>query len=157
MRADMVNITRLRNAIAETEAWALAASQTRQPGTPTGEHWHWKCSGCDTTITVNPVTDAYIECPNGCPGTVALRSVEEYPSSVGPLSARIVSYAEEVSAMGGALIARHDPAAVLRRCAADRKLVDLCEEANSYAESREWFQNDIIALMLEAYGIGSPE
>ena len=156
----MNRIEALRNAIAETEAWAVAASQTREPGTPTGEHWHWEWSICYTAINPDRVVDEFVECPACGSVGVSLRSAERYePSKYVPegLPSFVCGSSEEVPAASGAFIARNDPASVLRRCAADRKLVDLCEEANSYAESREWFQNDILTLMLEAYGIGSPE
>jgi hypothetical protein len=119
---------RLRVALDESEAWARAASQTSAPGTPSGEHWQWECSHCDAPITINPVTDAYVECPNQCSAEVSLRSVEQYPTSSSyTLPAFIVSSTEEVPATAGALIVRHDPAAVLRMVAAFREILDLHE------------------------------
>lgn len=155
---------RLRTKLDEVEAWARAASQTSDPGTPTGEHWRWECGECDTPITINPVTDADVECPNGCSSQVFLRSVEEYPSSVGPLSAAIVPYAQEVPAVAGAFIALHDPARELRVVAAHRRLLDHavahcrkynerveCGDAASIEHGAAMYE--VIGQLAQAYGI----
>jgi hypothetical protein len=152
---------RLRAALDAEEAWARAASQTREPGTPTGEHWRWECNECDTPITINPVTDAYVECPNQCSAQVSLRSVEEYPTGMSyTLSAFLVSYAEEVPATAGMLIVRHDPASVLRMVAAHRKIVDAYEVADRYAgegiSPEGMYANGLefaVLALAEAYGV----
>lgn len=108
------------------ERIALAASQDRQGSTPTGEHWRWECSNCDTAIEITDVVllDEHLMCP-ACDGwAVALRSVEEYPTaSVGPLSHFVVSYAEEQRPVDALHIQRHDPAHVLRTIAAHRAVL----------------------------------
>lgn len=116
-------VARLTAALDETEAWARAASQTQQSGTPTGEHWQWECSHCDTPITINPVTDEYVNCPHGCSASVSLRGVEQYPASEYYTLPAFVVTSEEVPATAGALIARHDPASVLRMVAALREIL----------------------------------
>jgi hypothetical protein len=154
---------RIRAALDETEAWARAASQTSAPGTPTGEHWRWECSHCDTVITINPVTDAYVECPDGCSAEVSLRSVEQYPTGMSYTLPAFIVTGEEVPATAGALIVRHDPAAVLRMVAAHRKILDehdrICDQYNDPKRTAPMAMGPAYGLWLaivalaEAYGV----
>lgn len=53
-------------------------------------------------------------------------------------------------------IARHDPAAVLRRCAADRKLLDWLVMCEDKALDNNWWSLDVnvaIEALAEAYGV----
>lgn len=53
-------------------------------------------------------------------------------------------------------ILRHDPAAVLRRCAADRKLLDWLVMCEDRALDNNWWSLDVnaaIGMLAEAYGI----
>jgi hypothetical protein len=159
----MRRIDRLRAAIDETAAWAVAASQTSEPGTPTGEHWRWECCECDTVIEPDPVVDEFVECPVCGSVGVSLRSEERYQLSwdVRGLPSFPGGSAEEVKAAAAVHIVRHDPAKVLRRCAVDRKLVDMCGQVvgkqyeNAEAEARAWLMADVFQLMIEAYGVTS--
>ncbi len=110
----MTLVDQLHGRLGEIEAWATAASQTRDPGTPTGEHWRWECTNCDKVIDPDPVVDEHVRCLTCETAEVALRSVEEYPtSSVGPLSAFLIPHAEEVPAVAAGFLALNDPARVL--------------------------------------------
>lgn len=155
----MTRIEALRNAIAETEAWAVAASQTRQPGTPTGEHWHWECSSCDTVINPDPVVDEFVECPACGSVGVSLRSAERYePSKYVPagLPSFVCGSSEEVPAASGAFIARNDPASVIRRCAADRRLLDWLVDCENKALDGNWWNLDVddaIEALANGYGV----
>lgn len=125
MTGDLVE--RLRSALDERERVAIAASGAWDSSTPTGEHWHWECTNCDTPIPITPVTvlDEMLQCP-ACEGWgIALRSDERYPtSSIGTLQHHVVSGSEEVEPVPALHIQMHDPAHVLRTIQAHRKIVD---------------------------------
>lgn len=54
-------------------------------------------------------------------------------------------------------IVRHDPAAILRRCAADRKIVAECRSGPILTDELATSLGDVIvALLAEGYGIGDP-
>ncbi|WP_371053639.1 DUF6221 family protein [Rhodococcus gordoniae] len=95
--------------IAEDEAIAREAIDPDRPGT----HWKWEAP------------DDYGDDPEA---PLWLRTVEEFPttSGVGDLPAFPVGYdfMASPSSRGMAHIARHDPARVLRQCAALRGLVE---------------------------------
>ena len=124
MTGDLVE--RLRSALDERERVATAASGAWDSTTPTGEHWHWECTNCDTPIPITPVTvlDEMLQCP-ACDGWgIALRSDERYPtSSIGTLQHHVVSGTEEVEPVPALHIQMHDPAHVLRTIQAHREIL----------------------------------
>lgn len=117
----------LRRQIDEDEMLAVAASQTREPGTSTGEHWRWECQSCDVEIIPNVGVDEYLTCPHcGLPGG-SLRSVEQYETgSVGSLPAFITNGDEALTVVGAYLL-RCEPARMLREVAAKRRLIEQAE------------------------------
>lgn len=160
---DLAN--RLLDAIGETERIARLACGREQPYTGTGEHWRWEYAGLHDDRADSPVpldtTGAMIA--EG--GAVGLRSVEQYPtSSVGPLP-NMAFEASEVGVGVAAHILRHDPASVLRRCAADRKIVEHWQATKTALDAAEGtilagagrvrlgaYDNVLLALA-EGYGI----
>ena len=102
----------------EDERVALEASRCDADGfTPTGEHWHWVESEHDQVLTLDPMLDEYIN--DG--SRAALRSVEEYPTSMSfTLPHFVVSYAEETRTVDAMHIARWDPARVLAEVELER-------------------------------------
>lgn len=135
-------VARLRHAwdererqLAEDERVALEASRfdhDDRPQTPTGEHWQWVEGENDRVIPIDPVTDEYVGESLG-EFRVSLRSVEEYPTNMPyTLPHFVIHTAEEVPAICGLHIARHDPARVLaevergrRDLAAKRRMLHL--------------------------------
>lgn len=83
-------------------------------------------------------------------GTAWVRTTT-YPDQAGVEDAatgEVVVYDEGFPTVAQAEhIVRHDPAAVLRRCAADRKILDLCELLN------EPGLYEAVGALAEAYGI----
>lgn len=125
MTADLVGW--LRAQLDHDEQVARAASGDHHGLTPTGEHWRWECTRCDTPIPITDVTllDEFLECPACRSVGVALRSVEEYPTeSVGPLSHFVIGGAEEQRPVDAFHLALHEPARVLRQVAAHRAILD---------------------------------
>ncbi len=112
----------LRARLDEDEQVAREASRSTHGdgSTPTGEHWHWVESEHDQPMTLDPMLDEYVN--DG--SQVALRSVEEYPtSSPWTLPHFVVSYAEEVRTTDAMHIARWDPARVLAEVEAKRRIL----------------------------------
>jgi hypothetical protein len=112
----------LRARIDEDEQVAREASRATHgdSSTPTGEHWHWVESEHDQPMTLDPMLDEYVN--DG--SQVALRSVEQYPtSSPWTLPHMVVSYAEEVRTTDATHIARWDPARVLAEVEAKRRII----------------------------------
>lgn len=115
------------------ELWLLAteASRPHREGASAvvdgGEHWQWECSNCDTTV-VPDLDVEFMSCP-ACGGWgLELRSREQYPTPYGgDLPSFVISGAEEVRPVVGAFLLRNDPAVVLRRVEADRRILDLHE------------------------------
>jgi hypothetical protein len=127
----------------EREAWAKAASELREPGTPTGEHWRWECENCDTPIAPDPAVDEFLYCPRCGSYGVGLRSVERYPTeSVGALSSFIVSGAEEQPPAAAQHIALNDPQFVLADIAAKRRILSDVYEPLREMESAIQDEND---------------
>lgn len=120
-------VSSLSSALDKREELAKAASSDRGSSTPGGEHWQWECGDCDATLDITPITvlDELLSCPN-CEGiSVALRSVEEYPtSSVGLLPHFVISYASEQRPVDALFIAANDPSWVLRDCEAKRRVLE---------------------------------
>lgn len=106
--------------IAEDEQAALIASpDDDRSGTERGEkpdHWQWVCTETDVPVPVEDIEEA-IGYQN-----LGLRSIEHYPTSVGPLPNFVIWHVEEYST-GLQHIVRHDPARVMRGAAALRLVV----------------------------------
>lgn len=135
-------ISRLRALLVEEEAWAVAASMTREPGTPAGEHWQWECRVCDTVIRPDPVVDRHLRCPDCGSYGVGLRSRETYgiQTTVGGLPSFPGGHSEEVSSVAAEHIVRHDPARMLRRIAAIRAILDAVETwKHDYNDMDTWY------------------
>lgn len=118
------------------ELLAVEASRHGEdPVVEGGEYWHWECRAHDHPVSLDPGRGEFVEAEGcGC-WNVGLRSVEEYPSRSGSYSmVHIVLSAEEVGPAVAGHIAMHDPAAVLRRVAADRQI--LAEHANDRGDCR---------------------
>jgi hypothetical protein len=99
--------------IAEDEEAARAAIDPERPGS----HWHWVMDHNDT-----PVAHGHLQAAQDDGESVSLRTVEEYPSGVGPLPHFVVQFGE-VHGGGGEHIARWDPARVLAECESKRRIV----------------------------------
>lgn len=98
----------------------------------------------------------------------ALHTGRVYADDNGPDRMSCIAVADEQWADGSDRLPNHhnywtlihDPTVVLRRCVADRKLLDLCERAmeqqreNAEAEARAWMMLEVFELMAEAYGVG---
>lgn len=111
----------------DDEWWAREASRRLPDGfTPTGEHWRWECETTDQPIKVDPVLDVYLEGENH--SSVGLRSVEEYPSTVGAIPHLVIGNQDEIEAVVAGHVARHDPAHVLLDVQARRKTLVRCQE-----------------------------
>ncbi len=126
------------------EAWTIAVSQMREPGTVTGEHWRWVCSRCDAVVWPDPATDELITC-HIC-GTVeaALRSVEGYPweSKAGSgVLPSIVLDASRVPSVAGVYLLGHMPATELGDIAARREIITWVLEQQS---SRSTIGDDFV-------------
>lgn len=121
---------KLRATIESRMTLAREASRNRWGDgyTPTGEHWQWECSNCDTPIPITPVTvmDESLECPNCEWVSVDIRSLERYPGHRGDdtLPHLVTHSAEEITPAVGAHIIAHDPASVLRRLRIDLTLLN---------------------------------
>lgn len=156
--------------IAKRRAVALAASQTRDGSTPTGEHWHWACGQhrgwVEIPITDVVLLDEYLDCP-GCDGLAGwLVSREQHPTaSVGPLPHMVLSV-EELTPTVALHIQMHDPATVVRHCDRDlRVLRRHTPERNPDGGTSPWCEcgsyrvSDCpeIADLAAAYGIETKE
>ena len=169
MSSDLVE--RLLAAIGETERISRLACGCEQSYEGDGERWRWEYAGLyddrvDQPVEFDPA-DMYIA--QG--GHVSLRSVEQYPTrSVGPLPNFVISGTDELRGAVAAHMTHHDPHAVLRRCAADRKIVGLhqrepagkgyvdCSACHSpyEHESEEW-PCDTLKALAEGYGVSVEE
>lgn len=123
-------LARLRAKLDETAAWANACGKAR-PGTENGVHWYWGMGGDWTPVTPNPALEELLR-GDGDEWDASLVTVEEFPTSVGPLNMKYF-YAEEVDSAAAGHIIRHDPASVLRMVAAHTKILDAYEEADKRA------------------------
>jgi uncharacterized protein DUF6221 len=95
------------------------------------EHWRWECAEDDKPVDVDlAIASGQEILEHGDHYRIGLRSTEEYPSSVGPLSHLIID-GEEIRPQDARHIARHDPARVLREVAAGRQLLSDYEEART--------------------------
>ncbi|WP_067891250.1 DUF6221 family protein [Nocardia vaccinii] len=100
--------------LAEDEQIARSAIDPERPGM----HWCWEDGERD------PLQPG-VEVEGLDTHPISLRTVEEYPTrSVGPLPAFILAQVEARQQGGLWHIARHDPARVLRQCAAMRKVFE---------------------------------
>jgi hypothetical protein len=167
-------IDRLRAAIDETEAWARAASQTYRyadEGSKVpegGVHWQWVIGEDWEPVTPDPVTMELLE---GADGSWAanLATVEQWPSTMRIDDERTRTslmprtYANSIEEMDPAAaghIIRHDPAAVLRRCAADRSLLVECERILALTDSSLDYSHEerqmaefVVERLADAYDI----
>jgi hypothetical protein len=109
----------------EEERLATEASRhNEEPIAEGGEHWRWACSD-DHVITPDPLTDEYLQCDEGS-WNVSLRSIEEYPyRNIDGTGPSILFGTDEIATVHAMHIAYHDPASVLARIAADRKILAL--------------------------------
>jgi len=112
-------VTWLRQQLDEDERVALEASRHGEHGTPTGEHWQWVEIEHDQVLTLDPMLDEYVN--DG--SQAALRSVEEYPTSMPYTLPHFIVTSEEVSTVCGMHIARWDPARVLAEVEAKRSRI----------------------------------
>jgi len=117
----------LRAQYDEEEAYARAASQSDHGATATGEHWVWECETTDRPVALDPAMSEYVEGFDYSP--VGLRSIEQYPSSVGPLSHLVVHGQQEIRVVDAAHIVRWDPARVLAEVGSKRRILDEYTEA----------------------------
>lgn len=120
-------LARIRARLDADERIALAASVGNFGGqTPTGEHWHWECTNCDTEVLITiTMLDEHMRCPACDSYGLGLRSVESYdPRSVGSLPHMVVD-TEELRPADGLHIARHHPARVLATVAALREVAEI--------------------------------
>jgi hypothetical protein len=164
-------VTRLRKAIDETEAWARAASQTYEyadEGSKVpdgGVHWRWVIGENWDEVTPDPMTMQFLEGPDGS-WSANLATVEEWPSTSRideertrtTMMRRVYANAiEEMDPAAAGHIIRHDPAAALRRCAADRKILDWIVEVEQYSlDHTLWNAPEVevpLAALAEAYGV----
>lgn len=126
-------VSRLLAAIDETERLAREAIDPERPGT----HWHWVTNETDTPVAAGELAEAQNH------QSISLRTIEEFETrSVGILPAFLL-YGQDVNPGAGEHIVRNDPAAVLRRCAADKAAalwfkagMDRLERLNHVAERR---------------------
>lgn len=143
----------LRASLDAEEAYARAASQDGKRSSPEGHHWQWVCD-CDTPTGLDPMLTETLECANDDSFRFSLRSVEQYPSSVGDLPSFAIHTAEEVRTAVAAHIIRNDPNSTVRRVAALRKILDLHEQAERDARNEEaaalWA---VIEILAEERGI----
>jgi hypothetical protein len=95
--------------LAEDEQIARSAIDPERPGA----HWCWEDGARDPLQPGVEVEELDTQ-------AISLRTVEEYPTLVGPLPAFILRQVEARLPGGLWHIARHDPARVLRQCAALR-------------------------------------
>jgi len=111
----------------EEEQIALEASRhDEEPLVVGGEHWLWACDEHDEVVVPDPLTQEFVECPQGGWARVSLRSVEQYPYRAIPgTGPSIHLHTEELPPSIALHISRHDPASVLARIAADRKILAL--------------------------------
>jgi hypothetical protein len=156
---------RLLEVIDETERIARSAGHDDAPAT--GEHWHWvhgyrHCSKymLPVDMTVNEYLGEDVE--DG--GAVDLTSVEEYrwlpyPGRVAGASPHWVVHVDEAGQEVGPArhIARHDPAAIIRRCEADRQMIRLhattdAGECGICMDGRKGFCSTML-LLFSAYGV----
>lgn len=103
--------------IAEDEAIARGAINPNRPGT----NWRW-----ETTHDGTPVPDGEESQPLDDGHHLSLRTLEEFPLSWDPTSTLPAVIVGADGGFPGGLrhIARHDPARVLRQCAALRRIVN---------------------------------
>lgn len=148
-------VSRLLAAIEETERLAQDAIDPDRPGT----HWHWVTDETDTPVAAGELAEAQNH------QRVSLRTVEEFESSYGMLPAFFL-YGEDVQQGAGEHIAHNDPAAVLRRCTADRGVVDMYRGAQlhpmlhdpySYAAGQHDALWQAVQLIAFGYGISTEE
>ena len=106
----------------EDERVAREASRRDEDGwTPSGEHWHWVEPEHDQVLALDPMLDEYLHDGR----QVALRSVEEYPTSSSyTLPHFVVSYAEDTRTVDAMHIVRWDPARVLEEVKIGRAEVE---------------------------------
>lgn len=143
-------ITWLRAVLDDDERLAREASRSQHGDghTLTGEHWRWEEPKHDQELVLDPVLDEYLNQGQ----RVALRSVEQYPSSsVRGLPHFVVSYAEEVRTVDAMHIARWDPARVLAQVAADRALIAECERTLSDEDHGWALAETVLRIRATAY------
>jgi len=138
-------ITWYRTRLDNIERWARAANQvyTYAEGSPappeSGVHWTWVKGENWTPTNPDPVTEEFVGDATG-EWRVNLATVEEWPSrisSVSPARPTRQTYAgtiEEMDPSAAGHIVLHDPAAVLRRVAAERAVLDLWGYSDEHAE-----------------------
>lgn len=141
----------IREQIDADEWWAREASRSSLGGfTPTGEHWRWECETTDQPVAIDPVLSQHVEGHDH--SSVGLRSVEEYESSVGPLSHLVISNQDDLSTTVAGHIERHDPADVLAVVAAHRAILDLWEDVMRNEDHHAgWVANEAVRLVATAY------
>lgn len=116
-------LVRLRAIVSYRQGLAIEASINSRGSTPTGEHWRWQCASCDLLVDWGPDQE-FLECRAcGCVG-VDIRSVEQYPDDTGPLPHFVTNSAEEIRPIDAILLLTNEPAAVLRHCARDLKVLE---------------------------------
>ena len=130
----------LRAQLDDDERMTLAASGKDQerPG-EFAERWQWVHTGGPNAACLG---DAFVDQPvdldrweaevyvggNGPPEAyrVSLRSLEEYPTSAGPLPHFVIGETDELEVTTARHIARHAPARVLREVESKRRILNEC-------------------------------
>ncbi len=107
-------VSRLLEAIAETERLARAAVDPERPGT----HWQWVTDENDTPVARGDLAEAQAH------QAVSLRTVEEFETNTVGLLPAFLLWGQDVVPGAGDHIAHNDPAAVLRRCTADKRVLE---------------------------------
>lgn len=113
-----VMIDFLNERLDDEEQTARAAIQPEKPG----HTWHWVTRKGDLPATTSDDDPTYL-------WDVSLRTVEQFPTSVGDLPGFLIEHADEVIATAAVHIAHHDPAHVLADIAWKRELLALADEA----------------------------
>ncbi|MBX6358139.1 MAG: hypothetical protein IRZ05_20110 [Micromonosporaceae bacterium] len=137
----------LRARLDADEQVALEASRAHGDQTTTGEHWRWEDPERDEPLELDPALEDFIKGGE----TIALRSVEEYPTRhVGPLPHFVLPYASEVETVCGMHIARHDPARVLADVDAKRRIIEAALGEQDHGDFG-WAWTQVLALLALPY------
>lgn len=122
--------------IDEDERIAQSAIDPERPGM----HWCWEDGERDPLQPGDEPEELDTQ-------AIAMRTVEEYPTrSVGPLPAFILRQVEARLPGGLWHIARHDPARVLRQCAAIRATMSFYASLTSASQQIE-FEDHVLAAV----------
>lgn len=124
----------------EDERVAMAASSEYSRPATVAEHWRWACTEDDQPVDPDLAIASGQEFLGHGDDHIraGLRSIEAYPSIVGPLLHLVID-GEEVTPQVARHLARFDPARVLRDVAAKRAVITRYERAAALPESTSGF------------------